>query len=421
MQSFCEEYIKILKEELVPALGCTEPIAIAYGAAKARATLGQMPERMVVRCSGNIVKNVKAVVVPHTGNLRGIETSAILGVVGGNPEKNLEVLENVSQADIEKTKQLLQEDFCCVELLEGISALQIIVEVFAGEEQALVEIAFSHTNIVRIEKNHNCIEQRIMDSESSVHTDRSLLNLKDIYYFAKEADISMLAEILDRQVSYNERIALDGLSHTYGANVGGTLLNAYGKDIHVLARALPAAGSDARMNGCVFPVVINSGSGNQGMTVSLPVVAYARHLKVSHETMHRALALSNLIAIYQKNNLGKLSAFCGAVSAAAGSAAGIAFLHGEDYEVILDTITNTLANVSGIVCDGAKSSCAAKIASAVDAGILAFEMAKQKRVFQPGEGLVKDTAEETLKSIGRMGRDGMRSTDVEILRIMLKD
>lgn len=415
-----QEYITILREEIVPALGCTEPIAIAYGAAAARETLGQMPERMTVRCSGNIIKNVKAVVVPHTGSLKGIETSAILGAVGGRPEKKLEVLEGVTESDVAETKRLLQTGFCQAELLEGVSNLQVIVEVFSGNDSALVEIAFSHTNIVRIEKNGKSLLKHCMDGNNTTGTDRSLLNLNQIFSFAEEVRLCDIEELMKKQIDANMRIALEGLSHPYGASVGETLIDAWGTDFRVLARALPAAGSDARMNGCVLPVMTNSGSGNQGMTVSLPVVAYAKHLKVSEEKMLRALVLSNLIAIYQKNELGKLSAYCGAVSAAAASAAGIAYLHDSGYSIILDTITNTLANVSGIVCDGAKSSCAAKIASAVDAGILAFEMARQRRVFQPGEGLVRKTAEGTLKSYGRMGREGMRATDVEILKMMLE-
>lgn len=416
-----QEYVEILKEEIVPALGCTEPIAIAYGAAKARQVLGRMPEQITVRCSGNIIKNARAVTVPHTGDLRGIATSAVLGMIGGNPDHELEVLEGVTDSDVEETRERLQEqDFCRVELLEGVSGLQIITEVSAAGETALVEIAFSHTNIVRIEKNGICLESKVSDLESSMKTDRSLLNLEQIYTFACELNPEDVREILEKQIRDNMRIAREGLANVYGANVGATLLQAYGTNVPVLARALPAAGSDARMNGCVLPVMTNSGSGNQGMTVSLPIAAYADHLGVPEEMQTRALALGNLIAIYQKNELGKLSAYCGAVSAAAGSAAGIAYLHGADYQVILDTITNTLANVSGIVCDGAKSSCAAKIASAVDAGLMAFEMAFHRRVFQPGEGLVKANAEETLKSYGRMGREGMRATDVEILKIMLE-
>lgn len=415
-----EEYLTILKEELVPALGCTEPIAISYGAAKAREVLGAMPEEIVVRCSGNIIKNVKAVIVPTTGNMKGIETSAILGAVGGNPDKKLEVLVDVTDEDLDMTRRLLKEKICRVELIEGVSNLQIIVEMKKGEDTSLVEIAFSHTNIVRIEKNSQVLFSKEMEASQATETDRSLLNLKDIYEFACTVEMADVKALLDRQVAYNMNIAEEGLHKNYGANVGATILKYYGDDVKSRARALPAAGSDARMNGCVLPVMINSGSGNQGMTVSLPVVVYADYLKVPPETEYRALVLSNLVAIYQKNELGKLSAYCGAVSAATGAGAAIAYLHGADFEVITETITNTLGNVSGIVCDGAKASCAAKIASSVDAAIMAYYMAADHRGFHSGEGLVKEDVEATIKSFGRMGREGMRSTDVEILKIMLE-
>ncbi|MCI9305881.1 MAG: serine dehydratase subunit alpha family protein [Lachnospiraceae bacterium] len=415
-----EEYLEILKEELVPALGCTEPIAIAYGAAKARELLGQLPEQIVVRCSGNIIKNVKAVIVPATGDMKGIETSAILGAVGGNADKKLEVLVDIRDEDLEKTRELLKKKICRVELLEGVSNLQIIIEMSAGKETALAEIAFAHTNIVRLEKNGEVVFSKEKRAESAAETDRSLLNLKDIYEFAKTVRIEDVQDLLDRQLAYNMTIAKEGLTKKYGANVGATILKYYGDDVRNRARALPAAGSDARMNGCALPVMINSGSGNQGMTVSLPVAVFADYLFADEETKYRALVLSNLAAIYQKNELGKLSAYCGAVSAATGAGAGIAYLHGGDFEVIMETMTNTLANVSGIVCDGAKASCAAKIASSVDAAIMAYYMAANHQGFKNGEGLVKKDAEATIKSFGRMGREGMRSTDVEILKIMLE-
>lgn len=415
-----EEYLAILKEELVPALGCTEPIAIAYAAAKAREVLGQMPEEITVWCSGNIIKNVKAVIVPTTGDMKGIETSAILGAVGGNAEKKLEVLVDVTEEDLEMTRALLKKKICHVELLEGVSNLQIIIELRAGAETALSEIAFSHTNIVRLEKNGQVLFAKEKKAENAATTDRSLLNLKDIYEFAQTVEIEDIQGLIDRQLAYNMSIAREGLTKPYGANVGATILKYYGDDVRNRARALPAAGSDARMNGCVLPVMINSGSGNQGMTVSLPVAVFADYLFADKETEYRALVLSNLAAIYQKNELGKLSAYCGAVSAAAGAGAGIAYLHGAGFDVIAETMTNTLANVSGIVCDGAKASCAAKIASSVDAAIMGYYMAAEHRGFQNGEGLVKEDVEATIKSVGRMGREGMRSTDVEILKIMLE-
>lgn len=415
-----KEYIEILKEELVPALGCTEPIAIAYGAAKAREILGTMPEAMTVWCSGNIIKNVKAVIVPTTGDMKGIETSAILGAVGGNAEKKLEVLTDITDEDLKRTRELLKKKICHVELLEGVSNLQIIVEEKAGEDTALVEIAFSHTNIVRIEKNGKTTFAKECKASVATETDRSLLNLRSIYEFACSVEMEEVQTLLEQQLAYNMSIAREGLTKNYGANVGSTILKRYGDDVRNRARALPAAGSDARMNGCVLPVMINSGSGNQGMTVSLPVAVFADYLYTDKETEYRALTLSNLVAIYQKNELGKLSAYCGAVSAAAGAGAGIAYLYGADFDVISETVTNTLANVSGIVCDGAKASCAAKIASSVDAAIMGYYMAADHQSFQNGEGLVKEDAEATIRSFGRMGREGMRSTDIEILKIMLE-
>ena len=420
-QNVYREYLAILREEIVPALGCTEPIAIAYAAAKARSVLGRLPEHIDVRCSGNIIKNVKAVIVPTTGNMKGIETSAVLGAVGGNPDKKLEVLTDVSPKDLELTWELLRKKICSVSLLEGVSNLQIIVEMTAGQESALVEIAFSHTNIVRIEHNGTVVMKKGMSAQNATETNRSLLNLHDIYDFANTVDIAEVGGLMEDQVRCNMAIAREGLSNKYGANVGSTILEHYGSDARTMARALPAAGSDARMNGCVLPVMINSGSGNQGMTVSLPVQVFADALGVSREKKIRALVLSNLIAIYQKNELGKLSAYCGAVSAAVGAGAAIAYLHNADFDVIEGTIVNTLGNVSGIVCDGAKASCAAKIASSVDAAILAYYMASERRGFRNGEGLVKESAEKTLTSYGRMGREGMRATDIEILRIMLEN
>ena len=420
-QHMYNEYLAILREEIVPALGCTEPIAIAYASAKARSVLGRLPEHITVKCSGNIIKNVKAVIVPTTGDMKGIETSAVLGAVGGNPDKKLEVLVDVTEEDLALTRELLKKKICSVELIEGVSSLQIIVEMTAGEDSSLVEIAFSHTNIVRIEHNGELLFKKGLTVQNATETDRSLLNLKDIYAFATTVNIEDVADLMERQVDCNLKIAREGLSNKYGANVGATILEHYGDDVRNRARAFPAAGSDARMNGCVLPVMINSGSGNQGMTVSLPVEVYAEELEVTREKKIRALVLSNLIGIYQKNELGKLSAYCGAVSAAVGAGAAIAYLNNASYDVIEETIVNTLGNVSGIVCDGAKASCAAKIASSVDAAILAYHMASERRGFHNGEGLVKESAEKTLKSYGRMGREGMRATDVEILRIMLEN
>ncbi len=418
-QRVYSQYVAMLEEELVPALGCTEPIAIAFAAAKAREVLGQFPDKIIAECSGNIIKNVKGVIVPTTGDMRGIETSAILGAVAGVSDKKLECLTDVKPEDIEKTKELLKKGICQVELLAGTANLHIIIHAIKGEESAVVEVLYSHTNINSIQKNGEYLYKAGETGGTSSTTDRSLLNLADILEFANTVKLEDVKPILERQVSYNMAIANEGLTNSYGANVGSTLLKYYGDDIKTKARAYAAAGSDARMGGCVLPVVINSGSGNQGITICLPVVLYAQHLGVSEEKMYRALTLSNLIGIYEKNGLGKLSAFCGAVSAATGSGAAIAYLHGYGMDVIAKTITNTLGNVAGIVCDGAKSSCAAKIASAVDAAIMGFMMAKDGNVFGAGEGLVMDNVEETINSVSRMGREGMKETDIEILNIMI--
>lgn len=418
-QTVYNEYLAMLNEELVPALGCTEPIAIALASAKARETLGGFPESIEVACSGNIVKNAKGVIVPTTGNMKGIDTSAILGALGGDSSKGLEVLTSITPADIERAKELLKTGLCRVTLLDTPSRLHIWVCMKRGNDTAVTEIRESHTNFVLVERNGTVLlkkEAGVDDGQSK--TDRSLLNLLDIYTFACEVAITDIKPLFDRQIEYNLRIAKEGLQNPYGAQIGSTLLKHYGGDIRVYARALAAAGSDARMGGSVLPVIINSGSGNQGMTVSLPVYAYAVHLKSGEEKLYRALALSNLTAFLQKRAIGRLSAYCGAVCAACGSGAGITYLHGGDYEAIARTVTNTLANVSGIVCDGAKSSCAAKIAASVDAAILGHEMSMDGKTFGAGEGLVMENVEETIASIGRMASEGMKETDTEILRLM---
>ncbi|WRS26311.1 L-serine ammonia-lyase, iron-sulfur-dependent, subunit alpha [Oscillospiraceae bacterium MB08-C2-2] len=422
-QKVYNAYVAILENELVPALGCTEPIAIAYAAAKAREILGKMPQAIVVNSSGNIIKNVKGVTVPNSDGLVGINVAAILGVVGGNASKELEVLADIVPEHIEQTKKLMEQDFCTCGLVEGVEGLYIWVEAKAGEDTVSVEITGKHTYITKIEKNGEVLfTQPAPDGHENPAADKDLLDVADIITFADTVRLEDVDDVINRQINFNSAIAQEGLAGSWGAQIGKTLLKHYGKeDVQIRARAAAAAGSDARMNGCAMPVVINSGSGNQGMTVSLPVVEYAREWNKSHEELIRALVLSNLIALLQKKYLGSLSAFCGAVCAATGAASGITYLHGGRYEEISKTITNTLANVGGIVCDGAKSSCAAKIASAVDAGILGFIMSTEEgNSFNSGEGLVKDNVERTIESFGRMGREGMRGTDIEILNIMLE-
>ncbi len=412
-----QNYVRILDNELVPALGCTEPIAIAYAAAKARAVLGEFPDCVEMCCSGNIIKNVKGVTVPNAGGLRGIDVAATLGVVGGNADKALEVLEQITEADIERTKELVAEGFCSCTLQEGVENLYIVARVIKGEHYAEVTIINRHTLITRIVKDGEVLYEHKASEKSPDYADKSLLNVRDIIAFADEVEIADIRGIIGRQIALNTAISDEGLRNCYGAEVGRTLLEVYGDDVTVRARA--AAGSDARMGGCSLPVVINSGSGNQGMTVSLPVIEFAKELNVPEEKLYRALVVSNLVSIHQKQYIGSLSAYCGAVSAACGAGAAITYLYGGTVEEIGLTITNTIGNVGGIVCDGAKSSCAAKIASSVEAAILAHYMAIKHHCFQPGEGIVQDDVEGTIKSMGYIGRVGMKTTDTEILNIMI--
>lgn len=452
-------YIEILKEELVPALGCTEPIAIAYAAAKAAEVLKESNGEEVqiaehkteekagtaerngaksasqtaldncnghldVYCSGNIIKNVKSVTVPNSGGMRGIEAAALLGLVGGDASRKLEVLEGITEEQREETRRLLEKKFCTCYLQEGVANLYIRAELTLEGHSACVTIEDKHTNIIKIEKDGVVLFEKACKAESDAGAKeqsdkRALLNVADILQFADEVRIEDIKDVIGRQIEMNTAISEEGLRNPYGAEVGRTLLHAYGDDIKIRAKAKAAAGSDARMNGCSMPVVINSGSGNQGMTCSLPVIEYAKELKVSKEKLYRALVVSNLVAIHQKSYIGSLSAYCGAVSAACGAGAAIAWLNGGDYEAVARTITNALANTSGMVCDGAKSSCAAKIASAVDAAIMAYTLESANHCFQPGEGLVKDNVEDTIRNMGYVGRVGMKDTDVTILNLMI--
>ncbi|MGI5116142.1 serine dehydratase subunit alpha family protein [Treponema sp. SP13] len=420
-----DAYVAILKTELVPALGCTEPIAIAFAAAKARDVLGSFPETIRVEASGNIVKNVQGVTVPNSGGLKGIDVAATLGAVGGDAEIGLEALSKITEEQIKKAKQLVDSGFCTCSLVDGKDNLYIRVTAKSGEDTAVVVVSEKHTNITYIEKNGEIIVDKKasgVKNDAGNEANKSLLSVRDIIRFADEVNIDDVRAVIERQIEYNTAISKEGLAREYGAKIGRTLEKLYDKnDVRVRARAAAAAGSDARMSGCPLPVVINSGSGNQGMTVSLPVIEYAKEWNVPHDKLIRALVLANLIALLQKRYIGSLSAFCGAVCAATGAGCGITYLHGGDEDAVARTITNTLADVGGIVCDGAKPSCAAKIASAVDAAILGFELGSHEGVaFKSGEGLVKESAEDTIRSFGRMGREGMRSTDTEILHIMLE-
>ena len=419
-------YIRILEAELIPATGCTEPIAIAYGAAKARQALGALPDRCRVECSGNIIKNVKSVVVPNTGYLRGIEAAAAAGLVAGDPDVELQVISHVSEKDRSAIREYRDSHPIEVVPYPGDKVFYIALTVCSGADSARVVIEDFHTNITRIEKNGTCLFAQAGDcpegAEGGDGPEYDLLSVERIVDFADHVDLFDVEVVLDRQIQYNTAISQEGLTHPWGARIGQTLLLAQGNGVRVRAKAAAAAGSDARMSGCEMPVVIVSGSGNQGMTTSLPVVEYAKELNASREKLLRALVVSNLVTIHQKTSIGRLSAFCGAVSAGCGAAAGIAYLHGDGYEVIAHTVVNTLAILSGMVCDGAKPSCAGKIAMAVEAGLMGYEMYKHgKNQFYSGEGIVKKGVDNTIRTVGRMAREGMRDTDREILDIMTEN
>ena len=415
-----KSYVEILKRELVPAMGCTEPIAIAYCAAKAREALGTVPDRLVVTASGNIIKNVKSVVVPNTDGRRGIEAAAAIGVVAGDAHAALEVIAHVTAADKARLAGYLDTATITVEAAVSEHVLDIIVSASKGDDTAEVQIVNEHTNIVKITRNGKILFQKeIAATVDTGKPDYECMTIEDIYDFAMTCDLEDVRAILDRQIAYNTAIADEGLKNDYGANIGKTLLKAFGNDIHIRARARAAAGSDARMNGCELPVIINSGSGNQGMTVSLPVIEYAKEVGATQEQLYRALLLANLVTLHEKEGIGRLSAYCGAVSAGAGAGAGIAWLCGGDYQAVIHTIVNALAITSGIVCDGAKASCAAKISAAVDAGIMGFEMYRNGQQFYGGDGLVLKGVENTIRNISRLGRIGMKETDKEIIDMMI--
>lgn len=374
----------------------------------------------MIEASGSIIKNVKSVIVPNTNHLKGIPAAATAGIIAGRAEKQLEVIAQVTESEIEQMKQFLQTaDIKVVHADNGIT-FDIIVSVYKGSSYAKVRIANYHTNIVLMEKDGEVLYEIAVEGEKEEGlTDRNLLNMKDIWDFAMTVDVKDIKETLDRQIAYNTAIAEEGLRGDYGANIGSVLLDTYGDDIRTRAKAKAAAGSDARMNGCELPVIINSGSGNQGMTSSIPVIEYAKEFDADEDTLYRALALSNLVTIHQKTGIGRLSAYCGAVSAGAGAGAGIAYLCGGGYEEVIHTVVNALAIVSGIVCDGAKASCAAKIASAVDAGILGYNMYKRGQQFYGGDGIVTRGVEETIQNVGRLGKQGMKETNEEIIKIMV--
>ena len=412
-------YIRILREELRPAMGCTEPIAIAYAAAKARDVLGAMPDRLLAEVSGNIVKNVKSVVIPHTGGLRGIPAAVAAGCVAGDAGAELSVLSQVTSAQTEEIADYLEKTPIEVRCAEDAHIFDIRITAFRGNDSAYVRIADYHTNLVCIRRNGETLLERECVTREEGLTDRSCLSIAGIVEFADSVDPEAVAPILEEQISCNMAIAEEGLRNNYGANIGKTLLR-MGNDLNSKMRAWAAAASDARMNGCELPVVINSGSGNQGITASVPVIVCAREMGKSREALLRALCVSNLVTIHQKTGIGRLSAYCGAVSAGVGAGAGVAYLRGGDYEMIAHTVVNAVAVTSGIICDGAKASCAAKIASAVDAGLLGLAMYENGNQFFGGDGIVKKGVENTIATVARLARVGMEQTDKEIIHLMME-
>ena len=415
-------FLEILKRELVSAMGCTEPIALAYCAAAAREALGARPDRIAVEASGNIIKNVKSVVVPNTGGQRGIAAAACIGALAGDAGAGLQVIARVRAEERERLLPYMEKTAVEVRPLVSESILDMIVTVRRGASYAKVRIADEHTNIVLIERNGAVLRKGTSGQgpDTGCMPDYGLLTVERICDFAATCELSDAREILDRQIAQNTAIARDGLEKDYGANIGKVLLKT-GSDLRTRAKAWAAAGSDARMNGSELPVVICSGSGNQGLTASLPVIVYAEELHAGRDQLYRALLVSNLVTIHLKSGIGRLSAYCGAVSAGAGAGCGIAWLMGGDERDIAHTIVNALAITSGIVCDGAKSSCAAKIATAVETGIFGYEMYRNGQQFYAGDGLVVKGVENSIANFGRLARVGMRSTDEEIIHMMTED
>ncbi|MCI2106554.1 MAG: L-serine ammonia-lyase, iron-sulfur-dependent, subunit alpha [Intestinimonas sp.] len=416
-------YVQILKEELVPAMGCTEPIALAYAAATARDNLGCGPDNVEAYVSRNIIKNAKSVVVPNTNGLKGIEAAVAAGIISGVPGKLLEVISEVSEEQKRQIRNFMEEVPIKIAPLDSDVVFDIVLVLHHKSDEVKIRIAQNHTNIMYIKKNGVLLYQKTKSEPETenVPTDKNLLNLSDIIHFADTCNLDDIRPILTPQIKYNMAIAEEGLKNHYGANIGSTLLKFYGNDVRNRAIAKAAAGSDARMGGCAMPVIINSGSGNQGITASVPVIEYAHELNVPEDKLYRALAVSNLIAIHQRAGIGTLSAYCGAVSAGCAAGCGIAYLYGGRLEELAHTLVNSVVIVSGIICDGAKPSCAGKIASSVEAGILGYHMFMNGQEFKYGDGIVKCGVEETIQNVGRLGKEGMKETDKEIVKIMLDE
>ena len=424
------DYLKILEEELIPAMGCTEPISVAYCAAVARQTLGAIPEKVEIFASGNIIKNVKSVVVPNTGGMRGIAVAAAAGILAGDPSKELQVIAEVTDEQKADIRAFVENIPITIDTTDSNLVFDLVIILSGDGHTSRVRIANYHTNVVLIEKDGVVLhEQEIREDTDSDLTDRTFMKAESILDFADTVALEDVTPLLDRQIACNMTIAEEGIRGDYGANIGSVLLKAY-EDVAALqdessiilkCRAYAAAGSDARMSGCELPVIINSGSGNQGITASVPVVIYARETGTSKEAMYRALVLSNLLAIYQKTPIGRLSAYCGVINAGTAAVCGISYLRGGRFKEIAHTLVNSLAISSGVICDGAKASCAGKIALSLDSAFLGLKMYENKQQFYGGDGIVKKGVDNMVSGVGRLGRNGMRGTDKEILKIMLAD
>ena len=408
-------YKELLKSELLPAFGCTEPIALAFVASKVREVLREIPEHIEISCSGNMIKNAKSVIVPGAGGKKGIEISCALGVLAGNSKKELEVLTDTTPKDIERATEMIQNGYCTIKLVPDVENLYIAIKGTKEDSYATVIVEGKHTNIIHIEKDHDILLHKEKSFQELTYSNFSF---DEIYDFAQECDYEDIKPILDLQISYNKAIAEEGIKHSYGANIGKLILEV-SDNIEEKARAYAAAGSDARMSGCEMPVIINSGSGNQGITISVPIIIYAEHFKIESDKLYRALIFANLIGLYQKKGIGRLSAYCGVVCAASAGVAGVAFLNNEPANIIKETLVNSLAGNSGILCDGAKPSCAMKIASSINNAFLGYRQARTDNSFVSGDGIVKETVDETIKTVGHIAKYGMRETDVTILNEMI--
>lgn len=415
------QLIGILREELVPAMGCTEPIALSYAAAKGAKVLGTEPAEITAYCSGNMIKNVRCVTIPNSDGMTGIEAACVLGAVAGDADAKMEVLEHVDDEGRKRAKELLAQQICKVEFLDSEIPLHFIIRLSEGEHSSEVEVRHSHTNIVSVKKDGEVIYSKKDEKEADAYnTDRSGLSLELIRQFADEVELEKVADLFDNQVRYNMDIAYEGISGQYGLGIGRVLRESYADGVVTRMKAYAAAASEARMDGCDMPVIINSGSGNQGIASSIPVIVYAREKNIPKEKMYRALIFSSLLTIFQKEFIGKLSAFCGAVSASCASAAAITYLEDGSIAKIKATIDNTLANIPGIICDGAKISCAAKIASCLDAAMMAHYLAMDGKEYEAYTGILKEDAGETISCVGYIGKVGMHQTDKEIIKMMLK-